>query len=194
MTLRSLAQQIVLVFDGDPVGQAAMARAFLPAEETDVPVEVVTLPATYDPDSYVRAHGPAALEALLTQAVPLAAYVLQQLVTQCPKHHAGSEVLALAEQIPGPVRQLLFLQQAEARLQLPAGSLSEVLGIGDTARQQLEETLSELVLAIPEVRSHLRGVLLPLRNAQLRTVVQRALQHEHFLADEHGPQAETTDA
>ena len=150
--LRPLVKQIVLVFDGDPAGQTAMTRVFLPAEERDLPVRVVTLPPTQDPDSYVHAHGGAAFEALVTQAVPLDAYVLQQLATQYPPEQAGREVLALAEQIPDPVRQLLFLQRAEARLQVPAGSLSEVLGIGDTARQRLEELVSELVLTIPEVR------------------------------------------
>ena len=187
--LRPLVKQVVLVFDGDPAGQTAMTRVFLPAEESDLPVRVVTLPPTHDPDSYVRDHGGAAFEELVAQAVPLDTYVLQQLVMQYPQDQAGREVLALAEQIPHPVRQLLFLQQAEARLQVPAGSLSEVLGIGDTARQRLEELVSELVLTIPEVRVHLRGVTLPLRNPHLRAVVSRALQHEQLPAGQHEIQA-----
>ena len=183
--LRPLVEQAVLVFDGDPAGQAAMARAFLPAEESSVPVRAVTLSALHDPDSFVRVHGTTALAALIAHAVPLDAFVLQQLATQSAQEQAAREVLALAEQIPNPVRQLLFLQQAEARLQLPAGSLSEVLGIGDTARQQLEETLSALVLTIPEVRTHLHGVMLPLRNPQLRAVVHRALQQEVLPDTQH---------
>ena len=178
MTLRSLVQQAVLIFDGDSAGQSAMTRVFQPAEETGVPMRVVTLPVTHDPDSFVRAHGPAALEARIAQAVSLDRYVLQQIVTHHSREQAGREVLALAVQIPNPVGQLLFLEQAEGRLQLPAGSLSEILGIGETARQQLEEILSELVLTIPEVRRHLHGVVLPLRNRQLRAVVRRALQQE----------------
>lgn len=185
MTLRSLAKQVVLVFDGDPAGQAAMARTFLPAEESGVPLQIVTLPTAHDPDSYVRAHGRAALEALITQAVPVDRYVLQQLVIRSPQEQACGAVLTLAEQMPNPVRQLLFLQQAEAQLQLPAGSLSEVLGIGDTARQQLEEILSELVLTVPEVRTHLQGVMLPLRNGQLRAVVRRVLQQEPLRTARH---------
>jgi len=72
---------------------------------------------------------------------------------------------------------------------VPAGSLSEVLGIGDTARQRLEELVSELVLTIPEVRVHLRGVTLPLRSPHLRAVVSRALQHEQLPAGQHELQA-----
>ena len=189
MTLRSLVQQAVLVFDGDSAGQLAMTRVFQPAEETGVPMRVVTLPATHDPDSFVRVHGGAALAALIAQAVPLDAYVLQQLATQSAQEQAAREVLALAEQMPNPVRQLLFLQQAEARLQLPAGSLSEALGIGHTARQHLEELVTELVLTIPEVRAHLHGVMLPLRTPHLREAVHRALQAVQVPAHEHEMQA-----
>lgn len=187
--LRPLVQQVAVVFDGDAAGQSAMRRVFLPAEESGVPMRVATLPATHDPDSFVRAHGGAALAARIAHAVPLDAYVVQQLTTQSAQEQAAREVLALAEQIPNPVRQLLFLQQAEARLQLPAGSLSEVLGIGDTARQQLEELVTELVVTIPEVRVHLRGVMLPLRTPHLRAAVSRALQAAQVPAREHALQA-----
>jgi hypothetical protein len=74
------------------------------------------------------------------------------------------------------VSQLLFLQKAEARLQCPAGSLSEALGIGDAARLRLEEILSQLVLTVPEVRAQLRGMTLPVRNPQLRELITRTLQ------------------
>jgi DNA primase len=143
----------------------------------------VTLPRGHDPDSYVRAHGYAALEVLVAQASPLGEYVLHQLATQYPQERAGREVLALAERITHPVRQFTFLQNAEAKLQLPAGILSEVLGLGDTARHRLEELLSELVLTIPEVRSRLRGVTLPLRNPQLRALVTCTLRHEPLTGD-----------
>ena len=191
-TLRPLAKRVVLLFDGDAAGQTAMTRAFVPAEESGVPVSVAVLPHESDPDSYVRKHGRRALEQILVKAVPLDAFVLDQLTQQTSRTKAAREVLTLAEQMPHPVSQLMLLQKAEARLQLPAGSLAEVLGIGDTARQRLEELVAELVLSIPEVRSHLRGVLLPLRNPHLRTVVQRALQHEQIPAEEHGLRAEAT--
>jgi hypothetical protein len=44
------------------------------------------------------------------------------------------------------------------------------------------------VLTIPEVRAHLRGTLLPIRNPQLRAVVSRALQWEQLpVAQPEGP-------
>lgn len=177
-TLRPLAKRLVLLFDGDAAGQTAMTRAFVPAEESSVPVSVATLPRESDPDSYVRRHGRTALEQVLTNTSPLDEFVLDQLTTQPSKTHAAHAVLALAEQLTHPVSQLQFLQKAEARLQFPAGSLSEALGIGDTARRRLEEILSQLVLTIPEVRTQLHGVTLPVRNPQLREIIGRALQQD----------------
>ena len=49
--------------------------------------------------------------------------------------------------------------------------------------------MSELVLTVPEVRAHLRGVTLPLRNPHLRAVVSRALQQETPSAEPHELQA-----
>ena len=188
-TLRPLAKRVVLLFDGDPAGQTAIIRVFVPVEESGVPVSVAVLPCEQDPDSYVRTHGSAALETVLANAVPLGVFVLDQLTAHASKTQAERAVLALAERITHPVSQLVFLQHAEERLQSPAGSLSEVLGIGDTARQRLEELVSELVLTIPEVRAHLRGVTLPLRNPHLRAVVSRALQQETPSAEPHELQA-----
>jgi DNA primase len=37
-TVRPLAQRLVLLFDGDAAGQAAMTRVFVPAEESGMPV------------------------------------------------------------------------------------------------------------------------------------------------------------
>lgn len=45
--------------------------------------------------------------------------------------------------------------------------------------------MSELVLTIPEVRAHLRGVTLPLRNLHLRALVCRALKQETPSAEPH---------
>lgn len=174
--LRPLVQRVVLLFDGDAAGQAAMTRVFLPAEESGIAVGVGILPGTHDPDSYVRAHGCAALETLVAHAAPLGDYVLRQLATRYPPERAGREVLALAERIPHPVRQLTFLRQAETCLQFPTGSLSELLGLGQAARHRLEEIVAELVLTIPEVQARLRGVTLPLRDPRLRAVVARALR------------------
>jgi len=143
-----------------------------------MPVFVAMLPRDADPDAYVRRHGRTALETVLAHASPLDEFVLEQLTTQASKTLAARSALALAAQLIHPVSQLLFLQKAEARLQFPAGSLSEALGIGDAARLRLEEILSQLVLTVPEVRAQLRGMTLPVRNPQLRELITRTLHQQ----------------
>lgn len=169
-----LVSRVVVLFDGDPAGQAAMTRVFVPAEESGVPVAVVTLLRAHDPDSYVRTHGGPALAALAALASSLGEYMVRQLAAQYPQERAGREVVTLAERITHPVRQLFFLQQAETCLQFPPGSLSEVMGLGHASRHRLEEIVAELVLTIPEVQARLRGVTVPLRDPRLRAVVARA--------------------
>jgi DNA primase len=176
--LRPLVKRVVVLFDGDTAGQAAITRIFLPAEESGVRVEVAVLPTGEDPDSYVRGHGRAALDTVLASTKRLDLYVLDQLVRQHPREQAGREMLALAAQLTHPITQLTFLQHAEAALCLPAGSLTEAAGIGHAARQRLEEILCGLLLTVPDVRARLRTVSLPLRDPQLRALAARALHGE----------------
>jgi DNA primase len=182
--VRPLAQRVIVVFDGDTAGQEAIMRLFLPAEESGVQVEVAVLPTGEDPDSYVRAHGREALGAVLASTKRLDAYVLDQLVTQYSCEQAGRKVVELSTQLTHPIAQLAFLQQAEERLRLPAGSLTEAAGIGHAARRQLEELLCGLLLTVPEVRERLRGVLLPLRNPHLRVLAAHALRNEPIRGDQ----------
>ena len=45
-------------------------------------VRFLFLPQGEDPDSYVRAHGKAALEALIAAALPLSRYLFEELASQ----------------------------------------------------------------------------------------------------------------
>ena len=65
----------VLCFDGDAAGARACARAgelVLPLLAPDRSVRLATLPAGEDPDTLVLRHGPAAFQAVLAAARPLA--------------------------------------------------------------------------------------------------------------------------
>ena len=64
----------VLCFDGDAAGQRAARRAVtraLPLLKPGHSLSIVTLPTGMDPDDVVKAQGPAAMEALLTQGLSL---------------------------------------------------------------------------------------------------------------------------
>lgn len=69
-----LADEPILCFDGDAAGQRAMARAAergLPILKPGKSLRFAVLPHPEDPDSLIKAQGPAAMQAVLHQAEPL---------------------------------------------------------------------------------------------------------------------------
>ena len=69
-----LTPEPVLCFDGDAAGQRAAGRAIdraLPLLRPDRSLRIACLPSGCDPDSLIRSDGPAAMEAVLGQALPL---------------------------------------------------------------------------------------------------------------------------
>jgi DNA primase len=65
------AGEVFLLYDSDEAGQKATFRSGLELLRHKAAVRVVSLPDGEDPDTYVRAHGRAALEAQLSQAIDL---------------------------------------------------------------------------------------------------------------------------
>jgi hypothetical protein len=66
-----LVPRVVVLFDGDKAGRAAADRASGTAEEAGFSASAPALPDGHDPDSFIRAHGPNALAALLGIEFPI---------------------------------------------------------------------------------------------------------------------------
>ena len=67
--LARLTRSVFLLYDSDAAGLKATFRAGLELLRHGVSARVVTLPEGEDPDTYVRAHGPAALGVRLAEAI-----------------------------------------------------------------------------------------------------------------------------
>ena len=67
--LRKLTRNVFLLYDSDPAGLRATFRSADELLRQGVSVRVVTLPEGEDPDTYVRAHGAAALVERLGDAI-----------------------------------------------------------------------------------------------------------------------------
>ncbi len=67
--LRKYSRNVFLLYDSDAAGLKATFRAGDELLRQGFSVRVVTLPAGEDPDSYVRAHGAAGLEAQIAAAI-----------------------------------------------------------------------------------------------------------------------------
>jgi DNA primase len=115
------ANRVALVFDADQAGLEAARRGADLLVAQGIQVEVLTLPAGEDPDSYIRSEGPEAFEAARKEAKPLVEFMLDHLLKRpgvasaAGKGEAASEVLQVVDRIPNRVeRDEAFRRVAEA--------------------------------------------------------------------------------
>lgn len=127
--------RVVFCFDGDAAGRKAAWRALenclesLPEQKS---VTFAFLPEPEDPDSYVRAHGTAAFERLLAEAMPLSEFMLKELASRCDMTSAEGRARLVAEAKP----LLARLQTPLLRLQL-VKRLAEASGFSQQEVEQL---------------------------------------------------------
>ncbi len=172
--VRSLAQRVTLLFDGDRAGHDATVRALAPVLNAGLHAEVARLPQGSDPDAYLRRHGAVAFQELLTHAVLLSTFVFDTWRTHSENGTALRNILTLVGQVLDPVARLTLVHEAEHQFRLPPGSVMEAAGIGAAARQQLEDLLCGLLLTVPEVRARLQTHTLPFSRPALREIATHA--------------------
>jgi DNA primase len=118
--LRALGRytkNIIALFDGDEAGRKAAARSFEVFIEAGLLGRGAFLPKGEDPDSYVRAHGKAALEKVIEDAVPLADYYFSSLQHRYGaslegKSRIASEISRLLAKIDNPFEADLIARRA----------------------------------------------------------------------------------
>jgi DNA primase len=119
--LSRYSKSITALFDGDDAGRKAAARSFEIFVEGGVLGKGAFLPSGEDPDSFVRAHGKEALEAILNRAVPMADYYLGWLERQYGKTLEGrsrtaQEVSRVLVKIRNPFEADLLARRASDTL------------------------------------------------------------------------------
>ena len=142
--LLRFTEQVVFSFDGDSAGRRAAGRALeaaLPHATDTRSFRFLFLPPEHDPDSFVRAHGAAAFEACVRDAVPLSRQLLELAGEDCDLDSAEGRSRMLARARP--------LWQA-----LPEGALRLQL-LSELARQGglPTEELTRLWQSSPPVRT-----------------------------------------
>jgi len=70
--------RVDVLLDGDEAGRRGAVKLAGPLLSAGVGTRVVALPDGHDPDTFLRAHGAAGYEALLREAVPLSAFVIER--------------------------------------------------------------------------------------------------------------------
>jgi DNA primase len=191
--LKSLASRVVLVFDGDAAGAAAVRRAFPLFAEAGLAVRALPLPAGMDPDSYVNAHGPELFQAPWENAQPIFAFLLEGLIQTHGLDIEGrvrllGELRPYFQALRDPVEQSLWLKFTAERLDIEEGGLRSSLKVSlpsQAARVELptnlainlEKQLLKWILCQPEMVDwdELQEWLRVIEDANLRKIITLAL-------------------
>jgi len=130
-------REVVILFDGDPAGLAAPAKAAAALFPAGMSGKVALLPAQggkTDPDDYARAHGREGVEALLAGAAPLSEFLVERAAArwcgQNPpraplegKLAAVRELEPMVRMMPEGLARSVFEEVVARRLDLDPGAL-----------------------------------------------------------------------
>ena len=117
--LENLARNAMLIFDGDPGGQAALLRC-LKVPRHNLIVKAVILPEG-DPDEIVREGRTAELEALIEKAKPVREAAIEIISRRKETEnieHLTDEVTRLGAEIPDALEASLFVEEAAEALRV----------------------------------------------------------------------------
>ena len=176
--------EVVFCFDGDQAGRRAAWRGLevsLPELADGKQVRFLFLPQGEDPDSYVRAHGKEAFEALIDSALPLSRYLLEELASQVDLTSAEgrSALVHLAKPLLAKLAPTTFrvqiLRELADRSRLSLDELEAACGFAKTVRRTAPPAKT-VARAGPELwRKLLRLLLDAPQFAELVTAEQRRL-------------------
>ncbi len=130
--LKSLADKVVLVYDGDAAGAKAMTRAFPLFAQEGLPVRALPLPPEMDPDNYAQAHGVEIFRAPWEAAQPWFTYLLDGLSREHGLDIEGrvriiEELKPYFQAMADPVEQDLWVKNAAQRLEVDEGAIRRAL-------------------------------------------------------------------
>ena len=160
--LSRYTKNIIALFDGDDAGLKAAARSFEIFIEAGMLGRAAFLPKGDDPDTFVRANGKVALEAVLERAVPLADYYFSWLEQRHGKTLEGKS------QIASDISRILAKVTNAFEVDLLVGRAVDMLGIR-------EESLRRPA-AVPGTRPpSARAVALPVAQGNRDDIAERSL-------------------
>ncbi|MEE4313035.1 MAG: DNA primase [Desulfofustis sp.] len=121
--LKGLADEVVLLFDGDEAGIKAAERAVPLFLAERVSGRVALLPVGEDPDTYIRQHGAAGISSIVEQAETLPEFALKRMV----ERHGLS--LDGKTKIVEELKPLLAAADSTLQRSLVAAHFSSLLGV-----------------------------------------------------------------
>lgn len=189
---RCEAKELVLLLDGDEAGRKAVERLAGALLAHGTATRVALLPQGEDPDTFARAQGAAGVQALLSAARPLTAYLFQTVLPGGPQASFEEKMLAIdrlkpvAAALPVGLTRSAFFGALSGHFGLPAADLEAGLRGKSTPpkpvpKPSVEPAKEPMVKALPERAPELLEALFAALAAKDRGLLARDL---HRVADE----------
>jgi DNA primase len=192
-------KKVAAVFDPDEAGRKALSRSLELFLAGNVQAMAVILPAGYDPDSFVRAHGRENFEALVAGAQPMADYYIEEILGNAGTLEEDREKLRNAvdfvKKIDDAVERNLFVKKISQKLNIDQDVLKNEVGkaishsqprnVGPTLtpstreNERLELSLIHMLFEYPEMISSVRdtGIFTFFKSDKLKTVGEMLLMN-----------------
>ncbi len=169
--LKRLAQEVVLIFDGDSAGQEAGRRALESLLKEGLIPSYVALQAGEDPDSFLRRYGRLVFEKKFQERRNLLEDLIDKASASIPQGperlvrqaETARKLLALLEKIPDSIVQNLYRRRLAEDLEIPEEWLKGMVGPApsrpETAKKRApgwlpeEEMIFEVWLKCPTLRT-----------------------------------------
>ena len=119
--LKRFTQNLVLLFDGDSAGQKATLRAMELSLETDLQVEIVSLPEDEDPNSLIQSLGRAQFEKYIEDTkLGFVPFILKDfdLSKSIAKRKAVEYLVRVISLIPNAIGRRVFFEEAAQAVNL----------------------------------------------------------------------------
>ena len=178
--LSRYTKNVIAFFDGDGAGSRAAERSFEIFVEAGLLGRAAFLPNGEDPDTFVRAHGKEAAEALLDKSVPLADYYFSCLEQRYGKTLQGKsriagEISRMLQKVRNPfevdlliaravdslsIREELLRQPLQSSVPaMPSAIVSRRLSTGNLGNRDdvAERSLITLILRYPRIAGYVLG-------------------------------------
>jgi DNA primase len=178
----------VLIFDADESGQKAAHRSLELFLQEGMTVRVASLPAGFDPDSFIRREKKEEFGKILAQALPLIDYLLEQalrrhnLGTVQGKVRAARDLLPALNRLQDPLEQTLYVERVASRLGLKESQIRAQLKGKQAPATQTEERTRRISSGPVHERLLLQLMLL---NHQVIPVVEEAVGMDAFSDPRH---------
>jgi DNA primase len=188
--VRRYTENVVMLFDADPSGQAAIMRSLDTLLEEGMNVRVATLPNNDDPDSFVRREGKEAFLERIHQASSLVDFKLQALVarhTQPGVENAAriaAQMLPTINRFPNAVLQVEYIRKLARTLSLNQDALLEELHKIGSPSQAHPRVLGREVSVGQKPLEHMKPVESDLLRLMLDEPEFVPLTHKEIILDD----------